>query len=332
MKKAVHFALPMVFAVALAVTARADVAPFPLRGGISAAPDKKLHQGIVMESEEVTLLLHDRPRVDIVASMVMKNPSNRAVSMVMGFPTPSKFDVLALEVRVNGQPVCIRGYSDTSYRIPPFWRVWNITLAPGSKTLVRVAYQSTPLKDWPDETREVLLRAKKDAGPGGTECREQAAKVVRWRVQYILQTGSLWDGPVDKIVVRVRHAVRGASVMRGLAPCVYHDLTGPVLTRSMDEQAQYWARINKALRLAGRTEVGLTNEDLTVVFNDVDPDFSLDFIYNPFLSADEERALLKKPCWRGNRSPGPGEKQLIKQLKHFHEKKQVLPFKTLPVR
>jgi len=332
MKKAMQIVLPAVFAALLAVAARADVAPFPLRGGISAAPDKKLHQGIIMESEEVTLLLHDRPGVDIVASMVMKNPSNRAVSMVMGFPTPSKFDVLALNVRVNGQPVRIRGYSDASYRIPPFWRVWDITLPPGSKTLVRVAYLSEPLQDWPDETREVLLGIKKDAGPGGTECREQAVKIARWRVQYILQTGSLWDGPVSKIVIRVRHAARGGSVMRGLAPCVYHELTGPVLTRGMDERKQYWARIDDALRLAGRTEVALSGEEFTVVFNDVDPDFSLDFIYNPFLTADEERALLSKPCWRKNHSPGPAEKRLLKQLGRFNEKKQVLPFETLPLR
>jgi len=308
-----------------------DGAPNPLRGGISAQPDKSLHRGIVMESEEVTLLLYDEPKVDITASMVMYNPGDKDVSMTMGFPAPYQEDLASMEVKADGKAVKTRGYYEENYRNPPYWRVWEIVFPAGARTTVTVGYTSRPdtyLHHFDFSGFYDKVRADKKTIP---RRRYFLKNFSRWTAQYILQTGSQWDGKITKAVFRVRHVKKGSSVLRGIVPCFYtNKVMGTHCVYDEEQVESYWNIIGKSNNFPRKSAIDLSPEELVIVFTDIKPKFSLGFVYNPFLGAPEETKMWEKISRAKDPEAEKLGKSMVLRIKRFHEEKRVFPLPPPP--
>ncbi|MBN1531612.1 MAG: hypothetical protein JXA20_03020 [Spirochaetes bacterium] len=276
----------------------ADVSPLWERGGFNINAREGVHNGIVLESQEVEMRLGDSPHFTVNARFVMRNPGNTRAVVTMGFPI-APADVKTLRVTVSGKAAKVRvgALSNDSSGAELMWGNWETGFDAASKTEIQVTYRSS-VDFWgrsePGEIMSIRETVKR-RHPRWARA-DEFLKKFRWRrAKYMLQSGSQWSGRISRAVFRVYHEKKGGAAIRDLGPYYTDEQFKVNIADNLVELAKMreeylWKKILRPNGGTGRID----GDALVLEFRDIEPRFSLDFFFNPFLLPGEEAGLLRE--------------------------------------
>ncbi len=225
----------LLFVIVLLLTACgnawADAAPDPLRKGIS--PVRKSSR-VMMLSERVEITL-GAERCGFWAHFVLKNPTDVAEILEVGFPASYPNEILDPMVEVDEHGVTTERSIETTFERFDFegqeevkefdthWLLWKMQFEPGQTRTVDMRYWVRPW-DHEDYVSTAYTSHRFDIREEfRTKTKPPAVKRVLSAVRsfatgYVLRTGTGWDGPIGRAEIIVRHPAYGAGALRRIAP------------------------------------------------------------------------------------------------------------------
>lgn len=231
-------------------TAQADVAPDPLHEGLS--PKTRKPTVVVMAAETVDIRLGDAARCDFALEFVFKNPTAKAETLEVGFPTSYKDELKGLVVEVDGSPVEVAyAHESETYKMGPpgdeytktshtHWLTWTMTFPAEATRKVSMRYWVVPRDNdhWGTRYRDLREGIENDFPEAGKV--PPAVMAVHRSMDtintgYTLVTGAGWAGRIGKAVVTVSHPEHGSGVLRSFHPMKDYVVTPAALVWTFED-------------------------------------------------------------------------------------------------
>lgn len=249
---------------------RGDIAPDPLTGGESLSPKSSVK--VVMQEETVRLKI-GKDACYTEAVFLMQNPTDKPITLPVGFPVFYTTDLLDFKATVDAFPVKkVEGHPRT--RRGRGWKTWEMTFPPGKITTVGVSYRHQ-LKDmsyWSFSSAGAATNLVELVDPS-EQAKLRNQLTARW-VRYILRTGRAWAGPIGRC--RIEFTFTDGMSAENIVP----------------QFAYAMPRLIE--RFEGKATWELTEERLVLDLADIEPTRDIDIMVSPHLTRADTRELFER--------------------------------------
>jgi len=238
-----------------AATARADIAPNPMSGGISL--------DVPGGSRTEIALLHNTVRLQVSPKLCKTRAFFRlrntgpATSLEVGFPLSYQGEAADFKLFIDGEPLAfegksIAGVTPIGQHYTRWWKVWSMKFEPGQARLIEVRYSNVLAQGYSaaltDLSYDSVRRWKakgRDYNLGDYGWGERV-ELHEWidvkRVEYVLVSGSYWKGPIERCRVE--------AAIEGVAPDSIVEVSPPAQSFSPQHIVWEWKNVEPSRNVA----------------------------------------------------------------------------------
>jgi len=203
------------------MSARADIAPEPISGGISLEVPGSSQTEIALVHNTVKMQIS--PTLCKTRAFFRLHNTGKGTSLEVGFPLVYKGEAADFQVFINDKLVPFKDKTKETKVVPwktvtLRWKVWPMKFKEGATHLVEVRYSNPPSEGWSTAMEE--YSAYSNVRKTGLDYdlskygNDEPILLSDWlkikTVRYILVTGSYWKGPIERC--RVEADIQAVAV------------------------------------------------------------------------------------------------------------------------